>query len=406
MVNTIFVAPYFMDATTRFVRAVAELPGVNFGLVSVDGVDKLPAELRSRVKHHAQIRDGLDSGQILGAIETLQQSMGPVERVVGTLEQLQVPLGQVRDHLNLPGLGEAASLNFRDKARMKTVLAEHGLPCAKHALAHDAAEARAFAARFGFPLVIKPPDGAGASSTFRVQNNDELEQCVQWMKPSPENPALLEEFVTGREHSLDSVCIDGSMVWSSISHYSPTPLEVLSEPWIQWCVLIPREVENPRYDAIRQAAAHALPILGLKTGLSHMEWFLREDGSVAISEVGARPPGAQFTTLISYAHDFDLNRAWAKLMVFDEFEIRHRPYAAGAAYLRGQGRGKVASIVGLERAKRELGHLVVDFKLPQVGQTPSGSYEGEGYVILRHPETAVVEEGLRRLVSMVRVELG
>jgi hypothetical protein len=36
----------------------------------------------------------------------------------------------------------------------------------------------------------------------------------------------------------------------------------------------------------------------------------------------------------------------------------------------------------------------------------SASYEGDGYVIVRHPGTAVVIDALRRLVTTVRVELG
>ncbi|HZB45059.1 MAG TPA: hypothetical protein VE360_07440, partial [Pyrinomonadaceae bacterium] len=66
----------------------------------------------------------------------------------------------------------------------------------------------------------------------------------------------------------------------------------------------------------------------------------------------------------------------------------------------------VKAVHGLEQAERELGPLVVDVKLPQVGQSPASSYEGEGYVILRHPETAVVEQALLRLISLIRVELG
>ena len=138
--------------------------------------------------------------------------------------------------------------------------------------------------------------------------------------------------------------LDGEVVWHSINHYFPGPLEVLREPWIQWCVLLPREVDAPEYREIRDVAGRALTVLGLRTGLSHMEWFRRPDGGIAISEVGPRPPGAQFTTLISWAHDFDLYTAWARLMVFDEFEPQPRPFAAGAAYLRGQGRGRVRAV--------------------------------------------------------------
>ena len=41
-----------------------------------------------------------------------------------------------------------------------------------------------------------------------------------------------------------------------------------------------------------RGAAAALRALGLETGLTHMEWFRRADGSPIVSEVGARPPGA------------------------------------------------------------------------------------------------------------------
>ena len=153
------------------------------------------------------------------------------------------------------------------------------------------------------------------------------------------------------------------------------------------------------------AADAGLHALGLDTGLSHMEWFLLADGRIAISEVGARPPGAQITSLLSYAHDIDFYRAWPHLMVFGEFAPPPRQYAAGAAYIRGQGRGTVRHIHGLDDAQRRFGDIVVEARLPREGQPPSDSYEGDGYVIVRHPDTAVVENALTEIVKTIRVEL-
>jgi len=94
-------------------------------------------------------------------------------------------------------------------------------------------------------------------------------------------------------------------------------------------------------------------------------------------------------------------------MVFDRFEPPPRRFAVGAAYLRGQGTGdRVKAIHGIAEAQKEVGDLVVEAKLPQAGQSPSGTYEGEGYIILRHPETDVVERGLKRLVERIYVEMG
>ena len=168
----------------------------------------------------------------------------------------------------------------------------------------------------------------------------------------------------------------------------------------------PREVDDARYDDIREAGSRALQVLGMETGLSHMEWFRRRDGSIAISEVAARPPGAQITTLNSRAHDIDFVRAWAQLMVFGTFERPMRKYAVGVAFLRGQGSGRIQEVHGLDQIGREMGSLVVDVKIPSAGQAPAASYEGDGYIILRHPETAVVMQALQRLISVVRVELG
>ena len=88
------------------------------------------------------------------------------------------------------------------------------------------------------------------------------------------------------------------------------------------------------------------------------------------------------------------------------FTAPDRPYASGAAFLRGQGSGeRVAGVSGLEEAQREIQGLVVESRLPLAGQAPSGTYEGDGYVILRHPETSVVERGLAALVRNIRVEV-
>ena len=60
----------------------------------------------------------------------------------------------------------------------------------------------------------------------------------------------------------------------------------------------------------------------------------------------------------------------------------------------------------MDSAQRELGERVAEVRLPRPGQHPSSSYEGEGYVVLRHPDTGVVAAALERLVRLVQVELG
>jgi len=403
--HAIFVAPFFMDATLRFIKGASDLPNVKLTLISQDHLEQLPHDVRSRLAGHWRIDDALNPGQLVAAARELEQRFGKARSMIGMLEQLQVPLALAREALGIQGLSAEASRNFRDKARMKTVLTEAGVPCARHVLAGNAEQARAFATKCGFPLVVKPPAGAGAKNTFRIDNAAELETCLHRFPPNPEQPSLFEEFVRGSEYSFESVVINGQPVWHSISRYHPSPLEVLENAWIQWCVLLPRDISGPEFDPIRAAGFKSLSALGLETGLSHMEWFKLANDRIAISEVGARPPGAQITSLLSWAHDLDFYRAWPRLMILGEFEPPERKYAVGAAYVRGQGRGRVRRISGLDEAQRRCGSLVVEVRLPKEGQAPSDSYEGDGYIIVRHPETAVVEQALRDILSIVRVEL-
>jgi formate-dependent phosphoribosylglycinamide formyltransferase (GAR transformylase) len=400
----LFAAPILSENAARMVAAILGLPGVRVGVISQAPLEDLPEPARSQVAHW-RVPDVLDTAQLHDAVGQLEQRLGRVDRLFGAYEQLQVPLAEVREQRGIAGMRAEAAKNFRDKARMKSLLRAAGLPCARHRLVTEPAGAAVFARETGFPLIVKPPAGAGAQATTKVENLAALRAAVDGASPAAERPVLLEEYVSGDEHSFETVSIDGRAVWHSLTHYYPSPLEVLRNPWIQWCLMLPREVEEPQYDDIRSAAFRALQVLGMGTGLTHMEWFRRPDGTIAISEVAARPPGAQIMTVVSRAHDFDFVAAWARLMVFEEFSAPPRRYAVGAAYLRGQGNGRVKTIHGLDQVERELGSLVVDFKLPTPGQTPTGSYEGEGFIILRHPETAVVQRALHRLVSLVRVEL-
>jgi len=299
----------------------------------------------------------------------------------------------------------ATARNVRDKSQMKEVLTAAGVPCARHQLVRAPEEAMAFAAAVGFPLVAKPPAGAGAQATYRLDDADALRSWLSAIPPRPEAPGLLEEFLVGDEFTFDSVQIGGRTVWASVSDYRPPPLTVLRNPWIQWTVLLPRELSDPRYREIFDVGPAAVQALGVRDGLTHMEWFRRPDGSAAVSEVGARPPGAQIATMLGYVHDVDFFRLWCELVILDRFAPPERKYAAGCAYLRGQGRGRVRAVHGVEALQQKLGHLVVEAKLPEPGTPASTSYEGEGWVIGRDPDTAVVEHALEEIVNGIRVEL-
>src|SRR5215211_4308260 len=234
MVVAAFVAPFLLPATARFVLTAAKLPDVSLAVITAEPVERLSPELKEQLDGHWRVDDPLDPRQLVEAVRGLSQQLGPVERLVGALEQLQVPMAYVREQLGIDGMDTQTALNVRDKSRMKTVLRAAGIPCARHQLVTNASEAFAFAEAVGFPLVAKPPAGAGAQATYRLDDVSALRGWLEALPPHSDAPGLLEEFLTGEEHTFDSVTVGGQTVFSSIADYLPTPLEVLRQPWIQW----------------------------------------------------------------------------------------------------------------------------------------------------------------------------
>ena len=401
----IFVCPVFSPAATQMIEAVLGVANVRLGVIAQQPLAALAPNVAARLAAHWQVDDVTNAVSLEHAVEALASAHGAIARCFGAYEQLQQPLAFVRERLGIPGLTSAAAHNFRDKARMKDALRAAGVPVARHKLVTSREDALEFIAEVGYPIVLKPPAGAGAIATQRIRDVASLDLMLANFRATAGNPMLAEEFLRGTEYSLETVSLNGDAIWHSITRYSPTPLDVVENPWMQWTVLLPREIDTPEFDDIRAIGAKALTALGMGTGVSHCEWFRRDDGSVAISEIAARPPGANITTMISRANDIDFVAAWVRLMINGTFEAPERRYAVGTAFLRGQGTGQVRSVEGLDAVQAQFGSLICDSRLPYPGQHPTGSYEGEGFIIVRHPDSTVVQDALQRIVSLVRVRL-
>jgi len=388
-------------AGLRFLRAGLALPDVRLGLITREPLDRCPPDVRRALAGHWQVGSVLDAGELLAAGKGIAGQLQGLDRFFAVQEHVQLPAALARAELGLPGMAPETVARFRDKARMKEALRAANVPCARGMLARGPGEARAFAHECGFPIVAKPPSGAGAADTHRIADASAFEAHVQRC----EYPVLLEEFLTGDEFAFDSVWLDGSMLWHSTSAYLPSCLQVKENPWIQWTVLLPRRIDGPEYDPIRAAGASALRALGMLSGMSHMEWFSRPAGGVAIGEAGARPPGAQFTTLLGLAHETDFYSSWMRLMIHGEFTPPQRRWAAGAAYLRAPGQGRIRGVRGVTEVGHRYGRMIAEIRLPEPGTHAGDGYEGQGFILLRHAETEAVAEALKDIVSTIRVEL-
>jgi phosphoribosylaminoimidazole carboxylase (NCAIR synthetase) len=399
--NIVFVAPFPTDTTMRFVRAVAHLDDVR--LLGVCHASPRGRGARA-FDDVVRVSDAMSGRDMIEAIDLLQRRHGKIDRIVGILEVIMVQLAEARAHFGIQGTRPDVAELFREKALMKAKLSAAGLPVARNRLIHSVGEAEAFAAEVGLPLVLKPPAGMGAKATYRVSSADALRGAVGGMGVSRAQPVLAEEFLQGREFSFDTITLSGKARTYSISHYLPTCLEVLENDWIQWVCLLPREIEGPEYDGARAIGKASIEALGLDDGATHMEWFQRPDGTLAIGEIAQRPPGANITPMIGHVHGIDPFRAWARAVVDGELDAPwERKAAAASVFLRGMGRGRVASVTGLHEVHEAVGKWIVEADIPTVGAPKKDGYEGDGYIVVRHPSTDAVKEMVKTILATVKI---
>jgi biotin carboxylase len=403
MRNVVFVTPFPKNAMEHVLAAASRDEVRLLGIVQEplrDGDAGVFADVMT-------VDDTDDPAQLLAAARVLEDRHGRIHRVLGVRESLQTAIGELRRALGVRGPGPETADRFRNKARMKDELRRHGLPCARHRLVGSWSDAEAMLAEIGLPVVVKPPAGNNCTGVRRARTIDELRDALSALHASPENPALAEEMLVGRELSFDAITIDGQVRFYSLSQYSPTTLEAMETPGSPWVVVLPRNISGPEWSEPIDLGIRVIAALGLDTGVTHMEWFRRNDGSLAVSEIAARPAAGNHMPLTGWAYDIDMDRAWARAVVDDAFDGPYdRRYAVGCAYLRGVGRGRVQRVTGVDRVRELIGPLIVEARLPELGAPGCEHYDGDVSIAVRHPDTEVVLAAMRTITETIAIEYG
>ncbi|MDY6849533.1 MAG: ATP-grasp domain-containing protein [Thermodesulfobacteriota bacterium] len=124
------------------------------------------------------------------------------EGLHGVSREAQIPA--MLDMLGLPYTGsDPLTLGLcLDKRRTKEILAHHRVATPRFVVASSMVE---IPARFSYPAMVKPTlEGSSKGVTDRalVRNRRELVRQVQWVLETYRQPALIEEFLPGREFTV------------------------------------------------------------------------------------------------------------------------------------------------------------------------------------------------------------
>ncbi len=396
--NVIFIEPSFPYNQREFVRGL-HAAGANVIGIGERPVEHLSDELKHWLGDYVQVRSVVHEPSLLKAVKHVQSKLW-VDRLEATVEAHIMAAAVVREATGIPGTSVETAFLCRDKPAMKEALRKAGIPCAQSTRAKTPADAREFAKSVGYPLIIKPPDGAGAAGTFRVQDDDTLESVIAESGLADGHAVAVEEFIEGHEGFIDTVTIDGEVGHEFITHYYPNVLEAMRKRWISPQMVATNRIDAEGYTEVRELTRKVIKILDIGTSATHMEWFFGPKG-LKFSEIGCRPPGVGQWDVYNAANEFDLYYEWASAITQSKVKTPpSRRFAAGMIALRPECDGRITGYSGVDAIGNRYGDCIVAAHLPDPGtptQPVAAGYMANAWMRVRHPDY----DELRRILSEI-----
>ncbi len=405
--NIIFIEPSFPYNQKEFVRGLHQI-GANIIGIGERPQEYLSDEVKSYLSSYVQVQSVVHEPTLLQAVQQIQSKVW-VDRLEATVEAHIMAAASVREATGIVGTSVRTAYLCRDKPAMKEELRRAGIPCAMSTRADNPAITRDFVKQVGYPVIIKPTDGAGASATWKVSNAAELERVIIESGVADGAEVAVEEFIEGHEGYLDTLSIDGEVSHEFITHYYPNVLVAMRERWISPQMITTNRVEAEGYSEVRQMAREVNRVLGIGTSATHMEWFAGPKG-LKFSEIGCRPPGVGQWDVYNTANDFDIYLEWASaLMHGHPQKSPSRRYSAGMIALRPECDGHITGYSGLEAIQQEYGECIVASHLPDAGsatQPVEGGYMANAWMRVRHPDYDTLRQIMDTIGKTVTVHAG
>ncbi len=402
--NVIMISPGFPAEMPLFTAGLARVGAKVLG-VGDQPLGAMERETRDALTDYLQVRSLWDEAAVVEEVRKWVQGRS-IDRVECLWEPGMVLAARLREGMGLPGLSVAQTVPFRDKESMKQVLDAAGIRTPRHARASTEEGVREAAERIGYPLIVKPIDGAGSADTYEVRDDSELVQALQLVKHVPE--VSVEEYIEGEEYTFDTVCSQGDILFQNVAWYRPKPLVARLNAWINPQAICLRDIETPEINVGVELGHQVLKALQFESGFSHMEWFRTPSGEAVFGEIGARSPGGRLVHVMNYSCDIDLFTGWAEAVCFGRLsQDTTKRFNAAVIFKRSMGGGDtITRIEGLSELLGRYGEHVANIELVRVGEARRDWRKvivGDGWVVARHPDLDFTVEMADSFSSRLRI---
>ncbi len=271
-----------LGASRYYVRSILAARKLGYHVIVTD---KNPAADGFRFADHYEVMDISNIEDTIGVAKKYA-----VDGVVAVNDFGVMTAAVVAKEMGLIGISPKVAEFATSKAWMRRKWEEAVVPSARFRVVKSIDEAYVAVEDLDtWPLILKPADsrGGGSRGVSKIHNRCELKPALEFAQSFYEDKSVvIEEFLSGIEHSVETITYAGETYVLAVSDKEKTP-----PPYrVDKSVIYPTIFTGPELQKVHETTKQAVQSIGIDTGAAHVEICTTPDGP-KLFEIGARCGG-------------------------------------------------------------------------------------------------------------------
>ena len=268
---------------------------------------------------------------LISGIAYVMQS-NKIDRIVA-LDDFEVEKATlIREHFRIPGMGQSTGRYFRDKLAMRIKASEAAIPVPAFTAIFNNSDIERYTNKIAPPWLLKPRAEASATGIKKVYSSEELWTAIESLGQQ-RHEFLLEQFRPGDVYHVDALSVDGQVVFTQVSQYLSTPMDVAHGHGIFRSRTL--NMNSPEAEQLQKLNKQVLQAFGMQFSASHTEYIKsKETGDFYFLETSSRVGGAHLAEMVEAATGINLWREWA---VIENAAAKNIPYVLPDVQMNAAG---------------------------------------------------------------------
>ena len=303
MKNFVFISPNFPTNYWQFCKELKN-NGLNVLGIGDQPYNELSWDLKNSLNEYYKVSSLENEDEVYRAVAFFIHKYGRIDWLESNNEYWLERDAKLRTDFNITsGFHTCDMPKIKYKSKMKEYYTKAGIPVARYHLVDNIENCFAFVEEVGYPVVAKPDNGVGASDTYKIKDEEDM-----------------EEFITAEICSYDAIIDSNGEPMFEAGNVTPFSLmDVVNNADDSIYYIVKDLLEDTR-----AAGRATVKSFGVKSRFVHFEFFrltkdqhIGKKGQIVALEVNMRPSGGFSPDMINFARNSNVYKIWADMIAFD-----------------------------------------------------------------------------------------